>query len=366
MSKLPGLSLVLSTSAVFAQCIPAPGTQIVIAQDSISGPHAIGFAFPIFGATYTDLHVSDHGICFLSNAGVPGVPPATPLVYSPAATSMTANGPVLCPFWSDTIPGAQGAFYVDAQSTQCTVTWANVQSFGYAEPLMTFQMTLFPNGEIEFVYDPQVTNNSTYASPGDHGVIGVSPGMPAALPIASDLSASPTTIDATVFEEFAVAGGFDMAVDALRLVPMNPGWAVTHVHEGSGCAYVEAYGNGCEGMVLTSNPPALGTIWELETDGLNVVSQIGFTFFAFGRAPNQPFSSFGLNAPGCEGHLPLNFIVTRLVGVNTNGHMSVTVTMPTVAPWLIGESFTNQTFGFTNQNLAGIAASNALECTMGN
>jgi hypothetical protein len=359
------VSLALSASLA-AQCIPTPGVAIPIAMDSLSGPHAIGFPFPIFGTTYTDIHISDHGICFLSNGAVPAPPAATPLVHSPAAATLVANGPVLCPFWSDTIPGTQGQLYIDAQATQCTITWANVQSFGVAVPLMTFQLELFATGELEFVYDPQVTNNSTWQSPGNNAVVGVAPGAPALLPAASDFRSSPTTTDDTIFEDFLSANTFDLAGDALRLVPANPGWTVTRVRDGSECAYVVAYGAGCEGLELASTPPIMGQPWLLTTTGLSYVSQIGFTLFAFNREdPPIPLSSYGVSAPGCLVHIPPLGYVARLVGVNQNGAFTVTVNMPATAPWLVGESWTNQTFAMTNQNAAGIASSNGVHCTMG-
>ena len=171
----------------------------------------------------------------------------------------------------------------------------------------------------------------------------------------------------TVFEHFLTASTFDMAVDSLLLTPTNPGWTVAYSRNGAGCAWVEPYGSACEGLLLTSTDPILGQNWDLTTTGINVVSQVGFTFFAFGRAnPSLPLSAFGLNAPGCENHLPPTMVVTRLIGGNIGGTMTVTVSIPLAAPWLIGESFTNQTFAFTNQNLAGISSSNALQCTMGN
>lgn len=367
MPKNLGFASLFFASALAAQCLPTPGVAIAVGQDSISGPHAIGFAFPLFGATYTDISFSDHGICFFSNGNVPPPPPALPIVYTPSASSLVANGPVVCPFWSDTVPGAQGAFYVDAQPSVCTITWANVQSFGYAQPLMTFQMKLHLDGSIDCLYSPQVTNNSTYQTPADNAVIGISPGAPAVLGNAVDLSTSPTTVADTLFQLFPTAHAFDMAADSLTLVPTNPGWAVTWHHKGSGCAFIESYGQGCEGLELSSTPPILGTTWELTTTGMEPVSQIGFTLFAFRRAnPPISFVSLGFNAPGCTAYLPLATFVAQLVGVNNGGSMTIPVQVPLAAPWLISQSFTNQSLCFSSLNPAGFSASNGLECTMGN
>ena len=245
MTKISNsLAIVVLSASAFAQgCYdPNIGSSIGITQDSISTPQPIGFAFPFAGATYTDISISDHGIAFLSNAGVPAAPnPAAPFVYTPDPAGLVVNGPVLSPFWSDTIPGT-GDIFINSTATELTVTWQDVTYFGAPVGTdYTFQMKLSDNGQVQFFYDTRVTNNSTFGGVSDNGVIGVSPGAPATLPAAVDLSTSPVTADDTTFELFAIANTFDMAGTGITMVPLSPGWFVTSLS----CASTETYGTGC-------------------------------------------------------------------------------------------------------------------------
>jgi hypothetical protein len=94
--------------------------------DSISAPQPLGFPFPFEGMTYTDIAISDHGLCFLSNGSFPAAPVAVPLVYTPQAIDLVVNGPVIAPFWTDTNPSATGDVYVNAGPTECVITWQDM------------------------------------------------------------------------------------------------------------------------------------------------------------------------------------------------------------------------------------------------
>ncbi|MCR9245534.1 MAG: hypothetical protein NXI31_10915 [bacterium] len=366
MRTLPGLAASLVASVAAAQCIQAPGTPVTVTQDSISPAIAIGFAFPFEGSTYTDIHISDHGICFLSNGGTPMPPAATPLVYSPEASSLVANGPVICPFWSDTVPTNStstntAGFFVDSQATTCTVTWRGVESFGFPAPgtsPMSFQLRLFDNGNLEFVYGPNVTNNSTFGGASAQGVIGLSPGQPATLPAEVDLSMGPSTTEGTVFEEFAAAFEMDMALGSLLFQPASPGWDVTFIADGAGCARSEVFGVGCDGLTLTTtDEPNLGTTWELTTSGVSS-SAIAITYFALGRSdPPVPLTSLNYPAPGCDVNLLLTAVFTNLLGTVNAGQTSVSIAVPNLQAF-VNVTITAQSIAFSNANAAGFATSN--------
>lgn len=237
----------LASSAASQACFAAPGAAIGIAQDSISSPQPIGFAFPFAGTTYSDISISDHGICFLSNAGVPAAPTATPLVYSPQAVELANNGPVIAPFWTDTIPGSIGDVYLDGTASEFVITWQDMINFGGTQTY-SFQMTLSISGQIKVVYDANVTNASIFPSPADHSIIGCSPGGGALLPGSVDLSAGPTTLDNSTYEEFLVANTFDMPSHGFRMTPVNPGYVVQPLGGIASCASVLSYGTGCGGV----------------------------------------------------------------------------------------------------------------------
>ena len=90
-------------------------------------------------------------------------------------------------------------------------------------------VTAFPHGETKFSYGATATNNSTWTGPppGWPAIVGASPGLGAILPAASDLSASGVTLDNTVFEEWSVAGTFNMGGMDISLIALNPGWLFT-------------------------------------------------------------------------------------------------------------------------------------------
>lgn len=354
------------SSLAFAQCPMPTGGTITITQDSISGPMTIGFAFPFAGQTYTDCHISDHGMVFLSNAGTPAPPtPAAPLVYTPAASSLVLNSPVICPIWGDSIPGAIGQFFIDPQATTCTISWVDVVSFGLTGTEMTFQCILHDTGNIEFIYGATVSNNSTFGGVSDNGIVGVSEGGGATLPSSIDFSGSPTSTTNTTFEEFLAPDTFDMAGDSILMIPTNPGWVVIHTPGGAGCAGHSSYGVGCDGLMLTSNDPVLGTNWNLTTSGFDPISVVGATAFNFvPQIPALPLSALGFNAPGCDVNIGLGGAIV-ITGSPVAGTMVVTVGVPPGASFA-GLTFYCQSVGLTPNNAANLATSNGEMCTLGN
>jgi hypothetical protein len=88
-------------------CIdPNFGTSLGSAADTIHPAQPIGLSFALNGQVYTDVHISDHGIVWLSNAGVPAPPAAVPTVYNIQLADMLANGPCISCFWADATPGS--------------------------------------------------------------------------------------------------------------------------------------------------------------------------------------------------------------------------------------------------------------------
>ena len=249
------LCCTLTTAAAAQACItPAPyGTSLGSLADVVHAPQPIGFAFPFAGSTFTDVHVSDHGIVWLSNAGVPLPPSNSNVTYNITPSTLTAFGPCIAAFWADATPGAApnpiGEVLVDASSTRCRITWRGMYTFFNQPPAYTFQLTLHPNGEIDFVWDGNTRNYGSPWTPS--AIVGVSPGSGSTLPASSDLSAGLTTASRTVFEEFAAPSTFDLSADGLRFSPANPGWTVQALGGSQQCSTVQSYGTGC--IAVTGN-----------------------------------------------------------------------------------------------------------------
>ena len=360
MHKLvSSLSIGLLASSLTAQaCLNTNiGTGIGITPDSVSVLQPIGFAFPFDGNTYTDFAVSDHGLLWLSNAGVPAPPVGGPFLYTPQSVDLNLNGPVIAPFWSDTVPGAIGDIFVNSSATECVVTWKDMIDYGGATPY-TFQLTLAATGEVKFVYGPNVINNSTFGGVSDNAVIGCGPGNGAAIPASIDLSTGPVTADATTFEEFLLPLTFDMAGDGVELIPLVPGYVVLPLGGATGCASVMTYGTGCGSLALDANSPVLGQNWNLNTTSIDPISPIAITFFGTAQGPGIGLPVIGLDAPGCS--VWLNTIIGDLTGINASGSATVTIAIPN-NPSFQGATLTGQSVCLTTTNNANLLTSNGVE-----
>jgi hypothetical protein len=334
------------------------GKSLGNAQDMIYPIEPIGFPFVLDTATYTHIHVSDHCITWLSNNGVPAPPPATPLVYLPTQSSLVANGPVIAPLWSDIIAGLSGEVFINSTPTQCTVTWKDVINLGYPTPTFTVQMRLYPSGVVEFRYSANATNNSSWGGVSDNGIIAISPGAPAVLPSAVDMSASPTTTNPTIFEAFLLPEAFDVDNSGLDLIPTFPGYTVMPpLGPPANCASSSSYGAGCGGLALVSNAPSMGGTWDLTTTGIDAVSPIAIVFLSTSQqTPPVPLTTLGLPAPGCELHLGAP-VLGSLSGANVGGVASVMLPIPSVAG-LAGAMVRAQSLCLTMSNAANLLTSN--------
>lgn len=251
MRIVPILTLFATATCALAQgnCFnaPAQGTFLGNTGDQVYPAQPIGFSFPFGGTTYTDIHVSDHGFAALSNGGVPLPPSSGSFTYTPSLTNFSAGRPMIAALWSDTVAGSltPGAgVYLNSSPTECRIEWRSVTSYGIPTPEFSLAMTLFPNGQVQFDYGPGVTNNSTFGGISDNGIVGMFTG--GTLPAGVNLSATGASVDNNTFENFVVAGTFDMANNRLLMVPTNPGW--TYVLLGSStCATTSDYGQGCGG-----------------------------------------------------------------------------------------------------------------------
>ncbi|MEO6597817.1 MAG: hypothetical protein ABIP94_23980 [Planctomycetota bacterium] len=244
------------------------GVSLGAGPDVVFGIRSIGFAFPLAGTTYADIHVCDKGYVYLSNASVPAPGFAD---FTPTAAELASGPPRICALWSDiqVLTGNNGECFLDSTPVRCTITWKNAQIYNSGAaggPVFDMQMTLLPTGEIKCVYGPGTTNNSIAGQPTwQVGVAGVSPGG-VALPAPSNLSANGTTTDNTLFEQWLAPGTFDMASTGLQMIPTNPGWVFVSTSLAS-CAKTENYGMGC--LAAVGSPNSFYEFWAMSAFDLN-------------------------------------------------------------------------------------------------
>jgi hypothetical protein len=140
--------------------ISAVGTPITLADDNYLGPFAIGFSFPYFGNSYTQLYVGSNGYVSFgagSNSNVfVGIP-----------SSGTPNN-FIAAMWEDVNPAAGGSvrYYYDSANQRFIVSYDDVL---YWTPSgntgsLDFQILLYASGKIEMNYgtlNPGTHNLST-------------------------------------------------------------------------------------------------------------------------------------------------------------------------------------------------------------
>ena len=251
MNKLVSLLSVglLAAPAMAQACFDSNyGLSLGSTNDTVYPAESIGFSFPFDGATYTDIHISDHGVCWLSNGGVPAPAVAGATTYNILLTDFNAFGPCIAPFWADAncgyAPNTLGEVFINnTDPSRCVITWSGIWTYFNIGPQYDFQLVLKANGEVEFVYSADVSNYGSTFAP--NAIVGMTPGGGAVLPAASDLSTGPVTTDPSIFEEFINPLDFDMPADGLRFIPTSPGWVVVGLGGPTGCADISTYGDGC-------------------------------------------------------------------------------------------------------------------------
>jgi hypothetical protein len=132
----------LSRALVFAALLAAPavaqcfepnfGTPLAspgqLVGDIELPIQPIGFAFPLGSTTYTDLHITDKGYVWLSNAGVPATGGVD---FSATAQELATDAPRIAPLWSDlqALATNNAQIHVNSSPMRCVVTWENLTCY---------------------------------------------------------------------------------------------------------------------------------------------------------------------------------------------------------------------------------------------
>jgi hypothetical protein len=370
-ASIAALSL-LAPFAAAQNCFDGDfGTLLFENQGDFVAPmQAIGFPFPVGvpAVTYTHIHVSDHGLAFLSNNNVP-VPPATnsAILYTPSTANFNGNSPKVCCLYSDTVASGGGQVWFRSSASACTITWRNMQSYGVATPRFSMQMTLYPNGDVRCVYGPNVTNNSTFGGVSDNGIVGIAPVLGGAmLPTPVDLSVSGVTTDQTVFENWTVANTFDLANNSLLFIRTAPGYTWIPLGAPTNCATASSYGTGCGTPALglaARGLPSIGNA-NFNFNVSNVPNLAPFAFVGFGDTvvnPGLDVSFIGM--PGCFAYTNLNLGLYQ-TGLVTTGTGNFVIAIPN-DPTIVGTLLSAQGVALTLATPLNLSSSNGVQFTVG-
>ena len=139
--------------------ITSTGTQIqMTGDDSNTGPFNIGFNFPYYGNEYTTFRICTNGfISFTSTSSQYNN-------YNLPGTSAPEN--LLAPFWDDLSFYSSNLAYYHNDGSRLIITYNDVPKLGYqSNSSFTFQIILYPSGEIVYQYQtmtyPSSLNSST-------------------------------------------------------------------------------------------------------------------------------------------------------------------------------------------------------------
>ncbi len=286
------------------------GTGLAMTDDVVAAAVTLPFAFDYAGGTTTTIRIDSNGRVHLGATGASSASPST-------ASLLASTTPLVAGFWADLLPdGATNTRNVFAHSPvagEYCITWSNVPFFG-ATGAITFQIALIDNGtsdRIELRYQALSTPNLA-------SVVGASPGGASVDPGARDLTAGP----------------FSTASD----LPM---------------------------LTLAAAPaPLLGATVTYTVTNVRPIASLTQLFANFASLAPTPLTTFGLDAPGCMLHVPLDSVSFGPL-LLSNPTATYGYTMPGSASF-VGLSIYVQAIELANSNPAGVISSNGLRSLISN
>jgi hypothetical protein len=141
----------------------------ITGDDQMAGPFNIGFAFPFYGySAYSQIYVCSNGFTTFSSGQIPQ--------YSNASIPSTeAPNNLVCPYWDDFYPPSGGNIYYhyDAPNNRFIIEFAEVPHISGGGSY-TFEMILYPNGDIDLMYNQLIHGTPNSATVGIENADGTS------------------------------------------------------------------------------------------------------------------------------------------------------------------------------------------------
>ncbi|MCD4827978.1 MAG: hypothetical protein K8R90_00925 [Candidatus Cloacimonetes bacterium] len=171
--------------------IQTSGTSVSLSDDQMSGLLNIGFSFPFYGNSYTQLRICSNGYVSFTDTDTDWSNDPIP--------DTTAPNNIIAPFWDDLSPHLGGTihYYSDTANNRFTVQFTDVDHYpGVHTGDYTFQMQILAGGAILFYYQDlngdiatntigiensngtdglEIAYNATYAQDGLAIEIGIEP-----------------------------------------------------------------------------------------------------------------------------------------------------------------------------------------------
>ena len=197
-----------SVSRVDLPMEPDSGMRLTLGDDA-SLLVSLGFTFPFYGKTYSQVFVnSDGNLTFGEKDDASTARNLGRLVNGP---------PRVAPLLADFNAEAGGAISVLSLPDHATVTWRAVPQFDHTDK-NTFQVTLWADGRVDFVYDQEL------ASAIEEGTTGIAPGSAQGGLTAVDFSPAAGVAGGTgaLAESFRQEDGLDTVAVARKFYASHP------------------------------------------------------------------------------------------------------------------------------------------------
>ena len=177
------------------------GTPLAALDDDDTRLVSLPFAFPFFGVNYNQVYVNSDGNLTFTVGDFAST--------DRSLGRMTAGPPRISPLFDDLNPAqTAGGVRVLADSTRLVVSWVNVPEYAQSGTglLQTFQVTLYPDGRVQFSYAAGISPSSA--------VVGIAPGNLQGSTTLVDFSTDPSgNYSAAVAERF----GNTLAIDIVTV-----------------------------------------------------------------------------------------------------------------------------------------------------
>ncbi|NTU82615.1 MAG: S8 family serine peptidase, partial [Chloroflexales bacterium] len=127
---------------------PPEATTVVLADDGTTGPLPIGFSFPFYQSSYSQITISANGVIALLPL------PAGDISFAKTCLPLPESpGPAIAPLRVDLDPSQPGARVSYASLPEgLLVSWEQVPLFSDASQRLSFQALLMPDGRISLRY----------------------------------------------------------------------------------------------------------------------------------------------------------------------------------------------------------------------
>ena len=182
------------------------GQQVPLGDDD-TAPLTFPFEFPYYDRAHAGAFInSDGNITFEEGDDAS---------RARGISRLLTGQPRIAPFLSDLDPSAGGAVYARAAADAVTVTWCAVPEFDSQTNLITVQVSLLPNGNVEMTFDREIRIGGV--------IVGLSPGRTSMLE-AVDLSDTGPASGGTaaVGERFSLDRELDVVAVAAKFAASHP------------------------------------------------------------------------------------------------------------------------------------------------